>query len=397
MNRIVGRYLYAPSDLVNFTLSEFIPWMDQYDWGPPGEIEPDPVSAEQKIIQEKGIEHEHAFLDALSAAATRVCDLSGFKGLSGPTLDAMRRGEEIIYQAYLVNGEFRGATHIAFPHHHLNCDRLAAWCTGMLEAKLANVDSEVLQAIQDVKATTAVLKKLQRSAAAGDLSQLERTTSECRLLAIRVQETMGRIAHILDFDHAAYLASRDYLTELIAAADSMGVHLHDIAGALYGFPVILKVNPKRRSLSIGKTRSEHLRPIAVARTLKKLQAPAGRQGEDRFLEDLYGAYQLITSLSNPEAGPGRVIALSLVYRSLTLRSSVPYSRQDFGIDLYRLDRSGLQTTRDGAQLALPASTGTKDVSETFLVVTEHGQEKRYYGLSFAPARSTEQRDEQSLA
>jgi predicted RecB family nuclease len=108
LNRIAGRYLYAPTDLVNFTISEFITWMDRYAWERPGEIEPDPVSEEQKIVQDKGIEHERAFLEHLAADGRRVCDLSAFKGQSAPTLDAMRRGEEIIYQGYLANGEFAG-------------------------------------------------------------------------------------------------------------------------------------------------------------------------------------------------------------------------------------------------------------------------------------------------
>jgi predicted RecB family nuclease len=108
LNRIGDRYIYSPTDLVNFTLSEFITWMDRYAWERPGEIEPDPPSEEQKLIQDKGAEHENAFLNALEAGGRRVCDLSEFRGRPEPTLDAMRRGEEIIYQGYLVNGEFAG-------------------------------------------------------------------------------------------------------------------------------------------------------------------------------------------------------------------------------------------------------------------------------------------------
>ncbi len=66
MNRIGERYIYSPSELVNFTLSEFITWMDRYAWERPGAIEPDPPSEEQKIIQDKGNEYERAFLDALA-------------------------------------------------------------------------------------------------------------------------------------------------------------------------------------------------------------------------------------------------------------------------------------------------------------------------------------------
>jgi uncharacterized protein len=135
LNRIGDRYIFAPTDLVNFTLSEFITWMDRYAWERPGEIEADPIGEEQKIIQDKGIEHERAFLEALAADGRRVCDLSEFKGRSGPTLDAMRRGKEIIYQGYLVNGEFAG-----YPDFLIRVDspsQLGAWSYEPWDTKLA--------------------------------------------------------------------------------------------------------------------------------------------------------------------------------------------------------------------------------------------------------------------
>jgi uncharacterized protein len=82
--------------------------MDRYNLDRPGEVQPDAPSEEQKIIQDKGIEHERAFLSVLTASGKRVCDLGEFRGLLEPTLDAMRRGDEIIYQGYLMDGEFAG-------------------------------------------------------------------------------------------------------------------------------------------------------------------------------------------------------------------------------------------------------------------------------------------------
>ena len=135
MNRIADRYIYAPTDLVNFTLSEFITWMDRYAWQRPGEIEPDPPGEEQKIIQDKGNEHERAFLDALAAGGRRICDLSEFRSRPEPTLDAMRRGEEIIYQGYLANGEFAG-----YPDFLVRVEppsAIAAWSYEPWDTKLA--------------------------------------------------------------------------------------------------------------------------------------------------------------------------------------------------------------------------------------------------------------------
>ncbi|MBV8844933.1 MAG: hypothetical protein JO307_19170, partial [Bryobacterales bacterium] len=135
MKRTGDRYIYSPSDLVNFTLSEFITWMDRFAWERPGEIEPDPPSEEQKMIQDKGNEHERSYLEALSAAGWRVCDLSGFRARPAPTLDAMRRGEEMIYQGYLANGEFAG-----YPDFLMRVETpsfLGAWSYEPWDTKLA--------------------------------------------------------------------------------------------------------------------------------------------------------------------------------------------------------------------------------------------------------------------
>lgn len=135
MKKEGSRYRLSPSDLVNFTRSEFITWMDRYACERPGEIHPDPDSEEQRIIQDKGIEHEQAFLDSLEAQGRRVCDLSNFRGTPEPTLDAMRRGEEIIYQGYLVNGEFAG-----YPDFLVRVESpsgLGAWSYEPWDTKLA--------------------------------------------------------------------------------------------------------------------------------------------------------------------------------------------------------------------------------------------------------------------
>ena len=57
--------------------SEFVTWMDRFYKECPGAIEPDPDTEEQQFIQEKGREHERAFLGRLAAQGRRLCDLSG--------------------------------------------------------------------------------------------------------------------------------------------------------------------------------------------------------------------------------------------------------------------------------------------------------------------------------
>ena len=110
MKRIAAaRYRFSPSDLINYVRSEFITWMDRFYLDHPGEAEPDPDTEEMQIVQDKGIEHEFNFLADLKAAGRGVTDFGSQKEHLQATLSAMRRGDEIIYQGYLVRDEFRFA------------------------------------------------------------------------------------------------------------------------------------------------------------------------------------------------------------------------------------------------------------------------------------------------
>src|SRR5207248_6647314 len=94
-----------------------------------------PDTEEQRIIQEKGIEHERAFLDALQAQG-QVCKFEGVREHLTETLAAMRRGEEIIYQGYLEQGEFGG-----YPDFLVRVDRqsqLGVWSYDPWDTKLAH-------------------------------------------------------------------------------------------------------------------------------------------------------------------------------------------------------------------------------------------------------------------
>ncbi len=160
MKRVSAGYLFSPSDLVNFTRSEFITWMDRYAWERPGEVEPDPVTEEQKFIQDLGIEHERAFLDALARRGRSICNLTEFRKRTEPTLDAMRRGEEIIYQGYTAHEDFAG-----YPDFLVRVERpsdLGGWSYEPWDTKLARHPkpyfliqlcsyAEMLEAIQGVR------------------------------------------------------------------------------------------------------------------------------------------------------------------------------------------------------------------------------------------------------
>ena len=64
------------------------------------------------LLRRKGEEHEAAYLAALRARGTQVVDVIGadrwdFEGSARATLEAMRAGAEVIYQATFVLGDWR--------------------------------------------------------------------------------------------------------------------------------------------------------------------------------------------------------------------------------------------------------------------------------------------------
>ena len=87
--------------------SEYASWMDRFYLEFPGAVQPDQDSAEDRILQTRGEEHERTFLRELAGTGRDVCDL---KSATDPNavFVAMKAGREIIYQARLASGCFAG-------------------------------------------------------------------------------------------------------------------------------------------------------------------------------------------------------------------------------------------------------------------------------------------------
>ena len=107
-----GALIFSPSDLVRYIDSPFASWMARHALEcPDSGIEKDPADALLSYLAEKGIEHESRFLEALrsrhGAVVTIPDDLDDTTKLS-KTMDAMRDGADVIFQACLEKLPFRG-------------------------------------------------------------------------------------------------------------------------------------------------------------------------------------------------------------------------------------------------------------------------------------------------
>jgi hypothetical protein len=165
----------------------------------------------------------------------------------------------------------------------------------------------------------------------------------------------------------------------------MGVNLYEHDGYLFSYPVLLKILHKERAVSIDRIRESRLRPSVLVRRLKEVQNKPLRFKPQTFLEMLFTAYSLVVAGRGKHLiGKGTVIPLLELYQLLTLLpwQASEYTRQEFGRDVYLLDKSGTIATKNCHRANFHASTGVRDVSRTLTVIAQGGREKTYYGISF---------------
>lgn len=137
MQRRNGNVLYSASDLVNFLECDHLTTLDLINLDTP--LPRKVVSDEDRLIQQHGFKHESAYLDHLKRNHARVVDLSDVDGtMDGQvtaTLDAMRSGVDVIFQATLRDGCFIG--YADFLRRVEQPSSLGDWSYEVIDTKLA--------------------------------------------------------------------------------------------------------------------------------------------------------------------------------------------------------------------------------------------------------------------
>ncbi len=90
------------------------------------------------LLQQKGFEHERAYLESLKAQGLRVLEIPKDKGLkekAALSLEAMRQGADVIYQAVFSISPWRGDAD--FLIKHMSPSALGAYSYEVLDTKLA--------------------------------------------------------------------------------------------------------------------------------------------------------------------------------------------------------------------------------------------------------------------
>src|SRR6266516_2908158 len=116
MQKRGGQLIYSPSDLIRFLDSPYASWMERLHLEFPDRVQTDEETAEQKLVANTGQKHETNYLQHLERSGKEVFRVP--RGDSAEarriTLEAIKAGHDIIYQARLELVPFVGFADFLF-------------------------------------------------------------------------------------------------------------------------------------------------------------------------------------------------------------------------------------------------------------------------------------------
>src|SRR5215212_2245047 len=240
-----------------------------------------------------------------------------------------------------------------------------------LERALARTEADAEAVLKAAAAVSKAAKRFRAAAQVGNLRELRPAIEATEQAVEGLRRQLATAGNSWAFDEEAYFADGRFTREIVATAEQANVRVFEEDDRLYCYPVLVRVLAGERSVLIDRDRERRLRPSVLVAHLQALQGRPARFRPEAFLETLFEAYAVVAGYGKQARGPGKVEKLLDLYGLLTLLpgSAREYSRQEFGRDLYLLDRSGVTKTRRGHLLSFHASTGTRSPSSSIRVVT----------------------------
>jgi hypothetical protein len=252
-----------------------------------------------------------------------------------------------------------------------------------LEEALAQTERDAESAIKTASALVAQAKRIHKFAQVGSVRDLAKAMELAQQLAGAARDALATTKEGWRFDATAYLEAGKYTREVLALANARGVTAEEQDGRIVCYPSLLRVLPSDEAVEIDRKKSRDIRPSRVVGRLQTAQTKPPKFRPEPFLEALLRAYLLLGAEQRRAWEIGEPLRLSNVYKVLTVLpgSASAYSIPEFTRDIYLLDESRLDRTKDGLQLSLPASSGGRE-GGALRTVTRNGSVKTYYSIAF---------------
>jgi hypothetical protein len=252
---------------------------------------------------------------------------------------------------------------------------------GSVEKRLEDLDRHSNQLQKSAIALAAIAARVNAAAKTGFLQDLRKSLEQLKTGSNHVADFTRSSLESWPADHDDVVAfGAEYEAEVMRVATAAGFNVRRHEGGLIVYPFLVSLLPKERAVFVDGRRVPGIRPRFVVDYITDLKTKQKPKQSDRLLEALFGAYSRIVG---PD-GVGRLASLSEVYSVLTLLpgTAAAYGETEFVRDIYLIDRNGPRATKDGWELELPASTGTKNKRSTYSFVGPEGERVEYFAIKF---------------
>jgi hypothetical protein len=252
-----------------------------------------------------------------------------------------------------------------------------------LEESLSQTEQEAENALKGAGAVVNSIRKIRSAAQSGNIKELQKNINVAEEAISHLQDEFAQVKSSWKFNDEEYFSNHIAIEEILNAAKEIGLKIFESDNRLFCFPFLIRIVPEERAILIDKKLERRVRPSFLVKQLKQMQERPSRFRPDIFLETLFSAYEYLVAPKGKDGiRTGAVVKLREIYNVLTLLPGQTkyYSLQEFGRDIYLLDKSCIRRTKKGFIVSLPASTGTK--FNPITVIGETGTEKKYYAISF---------------
>lgn len=211
-----------------------------------------------------------------------------------------------------------------------------------LESALQAHEEQVDALLKSANRYVGALKAWKKACQTGHVGNRQKAAAQAEELVGALPAATRETAAAWDFDVRAYLESEAWRRELQeTAAEKYSLRVLEEAENLISSPIVVRSQPSRGTLQLGKVNWPTLRPRVVAAELKRLRERTGSANSQEFVESLFAVWERISREGYP------VAKFKEIYDRFC--ETPGYKKEHppaaFGQEIYALHRSDVRATK----------------------------------------------------
>lgn len=233
--------------------------------------------------------------------------------------------------------------------------------------------------IKSAKKYGSALKAWKKACREGHMANRQKQSALAAELAPTLASPTIEASDSWHFDVRSYLDGAEWRNAVRAEAiERFDLRVVEDGDQLISSPVVVRAQPARNSVQIGKANWPAIHPRVIAAELKRLRDRNTSSNSQEFLDSLYLACKRLT---RPEV---LFVKFRDVYEMFCITPGYKKEnpRAAFAQQIYALHRSGIRTTKAGVRFDFDSPSGHPKESDILTVISEDGQTIRYYGITF---------------